>query len=48
MKGLTGLWGLTDDGTLYDSYGKKIVRLPLFLSSIIHKFQHFIAKLTWR
>lgn len=44
---MIGLMGVGDNGTLYAPNGKKIFRLPLWLSCIVQRIQHWIAQRTW-
>jgi len=43
-----GLMGVGADGTLYTPSGKKIIRLPLWLSQRIKNFCDRLARFTWR
>lgn len=43
---MIGLMGVGDDGTLYTPKGKKLFRIPLRLSMLVQRCQHWIA-LKW-
>lgn len=45
---IIGLMGVGSDGTLYTPSGNKIIKVNLFLCSIIQKIQNKIAVLSWR
>lgn len=38
MKLFYGLWGCSDDGTLYTPSGRRVMRLPRRLAFAIHRF----------
>lgn len=49
MKIFIGLMGVGNDGkTLYAPNGKELFKVPTWLSWIIQKIQHKIARLTHR
>jgi len=45
---MIGLLGVGYDGVLYTPAGKKIIRLPLWLSQRIKNTWDRLARLTWR
>ena len=45
---MIGLMGLADDGTLYNSHGRRLIKLPFRMALLVQKVQHKIAILSWR
>jgi hypothetical protein len=42
-----GLMGVKADGTLVSPSGKTLFHLPIRISAIIQRMQHWVAKKTW-
>jgi len=43
-EGRFGLMGISDDGMMFAPNGKKLFRLPLRVSAIIQRIQHWFSR----